>query len=333
MIPENDVIRFIEKYKARFEEIGLSFFEMTVGLAFRYFADNAVDMAVIETGLGGRLDSTNIIMPEVSVITNIGMDHMRLLGNSLQSIAKEKAGIIKKSVPVVIGETQPEVADIFTSRAGEMGVSIFFADRHWKIMETKDDPNKNHLEIFYQGKKVLQTGKFSLKGSFQKQNLITALETIRQLAFPKHKLTTGVVRHGIENIVKNTGFKGRWQILNQKPLIVCDSGHNREGISEAVKNLLDTPHKNLHMVIGMVNDKDVVSVLHLLPQEATYYFCRADIPRGLDAQLLAKQAGDLGLKGYPYRSVKEALDTAKQQAKEDDLIFVGGSTFVVAEIV
>lgn len=333
MIPEKYVVSFIESHKDQFGQIGLSFFEMTVGLAFSYFAEEAVDIAVIETGLGGRLDSTNVIMPEVSVITNIGMDHMRFLGNSLQSIAKEKAGIIKKSVPVVIGETQTEPAGIFISRAAEMGASIYFADQLWKIMEIKNDQNENHLEILHQDRKFLGTSDFSLKGSFQKQNLITALEAIRQLNFTKQMLTPAVIRQGIENVVKNTGFKGRWQVLNQKPLIVCDSGHNREGISEAVKNLLDTPHKNLHMVIGMVNDKDVPSILRLLPKEATYYFCRANIPRGLDAQLLSKQACEIGLNGTPYQNVKEALDTAKRRAKEDDLIFVGGSTFVVAEVV
>ena len=329
MVSRSYVVKFIEDYRHRFEDIGLSFFEMTVGMAFRFFADEKVDVAVIETGLGGRLDSTNVITPLVSVITNIGMDHMRFLGNSLQEIAAEKAGIIKPGVPVVIGETQEEIMDVFTGRAEAMVSGINFADRHWNI----EDAGPNGLNIFRDGIPYTRITPFPLSGSFQRKNLLTVMETLHQLRYVIPGLSPEVVSGGISHTVKNTGLKGRWQVLREKPLVICDSGHNREGIAEVVQNIRNTPHRKLHMVVGMVNDKDAGTILSMLPRDATYYFCKPDIPRGLEAAELAEKAQAAGLKGKAYESVKAALQAAISRSGDNDLVFVGGSTFVVAGVI
>lgn len=329
MVSQGYVVKFIEDHRDQFEDIGLSFFEMTVGMAFRFFADEQVDVAVIETGLGGRLDSTNVITPLVSVITNIGMDHMRFLGNSLQEIAAEKAGIIKPGIPVVIGETQEEIRDVFTGRAEAMSTGISFADRHWTI----EDAGSNSLKIFRDGIPYTPITPFPLTGSFQRKNLLTVMETLHQLRDVIPGISPEVVARGISRTVQNTGLRGRWQVLREKPLVICDSGHNREGIAEVVKNIRNTPHRKLHMVFGMVNDKDAGTILSMLPQEATYYFCKPDIPRGLEAAELAEKAEAAGLTGKAFDGVKEALQEAIRRSAENDLVFVGGSTFVVAGII
>jgi len=310
MIPEKSVITFVERYKAEFEKINLSFFEWTVGLAFTYFVEQEVDIAIIETGLGGRLDSTNIIVPEVAVITNIGIDHIQFLGNTLTTIAKEKAGIIKKNVPIVIGETQQETTTVFKEKAKEEQAAIYFADQE----QTKRYPT-------------------DLKGIYQLKNSKTVLSTIQRIQEKGWKISENNIKKGLLSVVKNTGLLGRWQVLQEIPLIICDTGHNEEGIKEIVQQIKTIPHHNLHIVFGVVNDKAIDGVLDLLPKSAQYYFCQANIPRALEAKELYRLANQKGLKGKSYKRVSEALSAAKNNALPDDFIFVGGSTFVVAEVV
>ncbi len=333
MIPETLVTNFIEKFRQDFEAIGLSFFEMTVGLAFDWFAQEAVDIAIIETGLGGRLDSTNVLTPLVSVITNIGMDHMRFLGDTLSAIAREKAGIIKPGIPVVIGESQDEVMEEFLEKATRQQAPISFADQNRKIEALAPSDGYNPIRILTNDQEFLNISQFPLFGSFQRRNLATALETISKLKNDIPEISNESIQRGVSNVIVNTGLKGRWQILQKNPLVIADSGHNREGIRQVVENINQTPHNKLHMVFGMVNDKDISTILKMLPASAEYYFCKADIPRGLDASELSAQAADFGLMGKPYESVNAAYEAAKNNSTANDLIFIGGSTFVVAEVV
>lgn len=328
MIPEDNVVGFVTSWKSELEAMDLSFFEMTVGMAFQHFAEEAVDIAIVEVGLGGRLDSTNVIIPKASVITNIGMDHMRFLGNSLPEIAAEKAGIIKPGVPVVIGETQPEVMEVFLKKAEEFNASITFADQN---LEVEEAAGKTELKVIGKGRETIELV-FPLRGSFQKQNLVTAIETLHYLNQSGFKIPTFAIRKGIRNIHQNTGFRGRWQVLGKRPLIIADSGHNREGILQVVENIENTDFQKLHFVLGVVNDKNLDQILTLLPKEATYYFCKADIPRGLDAKELSEIAGKFGLNGKSWPTVGEAFKAARQKASQADMIFIGGSTFVVAEV-
>lgn len=328
MIPEQKVVDFVAKWKSELEAIDLSFFEMTVGLAFQHFAEEKVDIAVIEVGLGGRLDSTNVITPEVSVVTNIGMDHMRFLGNTLPEIAAEKAGIIKPGIPVVIGETQLEVMEVFLKKAGESNAPLTFADQNLEVAEAAENST---LKVIRNGREELKLF-FPLQGSYQKKNLITVLEPLHILNQAGLRLDKVAIRNGIRNIHRNTGFRGRWQVLGENPLIIADSGHNREGILQVIENIEKTAHKNLHFVLGVVNDKSLDDILLLLPKQARYYFCKADIPRGLPAEELEKSATKSGLKGTVFPSVKLAFEAARQNAHTDDMIFIGGSTFVVAEV-
>ncbi len=333
MIPEEAVTSFIEDWKDDFEKIGLSFFEMTVGLAFDYFKNEKVDFAVIEVGLGGRLDSTNIINPLVSVITNIGLDHTQFLGDTLEKIAHEKAGIIKPSTPVVIGETQDKTEPVFRNIAKALNATITFADKIFRVSsETFLDEGNRKLEISKQGVSFLPIQNFPLNGTFQLKNVVTVVQTIQVLKEQGIKISDENLIKGIENVFKNTGLQGRWQILGNAPLVICDSGHNVDGIREVVKNLDNLKPKKLHFVLGMVNDKDIGGILGLLPKDATYYFCKANIPRGLDAAKLASQALAFGLRGMVFSSVKEAYQTALLGCKNDEMVFVGGSIFVVAEV-
>ena len=311
MIPEGEVIRFVEDYKDRFEAIEPSFFEWTVGLAFHYFSREKVDIAIIETGMGGRLDSTNVIRPEVSVITNIGHDHMAFLGDTLEKVAGEKAGIIKADTPVVIGQTQPDIAHVFEQVAGQNNTRIVFAD------QAKDLPSYST----------------DLRGNYQRHNIQTALMTIRELQAQGWKLEAKHIEAGLANVALNTGFLGRWQVLSQQPLTVADTAHNEEGLNEVLEQVKRTPHQNLHIVLGLVNDKNAENILKMFPKEAFYYFCQADIPRAMDRLQLQEIAAQSGLKGETYSSVANALQAAKEKAGKNDLIFVGGSTFVVAEVV
>jgi len=330
MITEQAVVDFISRWKDQFEGIGLSFFEMTVGMAFDYFVKENVDIAVIEVGMGGRLDSTNVITPLVSVITNIGFDHMKFLGNSLPEIAAEKAGIIKAGIPVVIGETQPETREVFKQRAESLHSPITFADQHWQV---SGEPGRM-VSITHDSGFSLDNVELPLNGSYQKKNLITVMETVRVINETSDvKMDKTAIEKGLSNVLINTNLQGRWQTIGNKPLTICDCGHNEDGIRQVLINIRQTPHKKLHFVFGMVNDKFRDPILEMLPKDAGYYFCKPDIPRGLDAEILAEDARKFGLSGEVYASVKQALDSARVAAAEDDLIFVGGSTFVVAEVV
>jgi dihydrofolate synthase/folylpolyglutamate synthase len=336
-ISQRYVTGFVSKHKNYFEELQPSFFEMTVGLAFEYFAAEQVDIAVIEVGLGGRLDSTNIITPEVSVITNISFDHVALLGNTLEKITGEKAGIIKPHVPVVIGETQKESAPVFTEKATAQQAPIIFADRVYKatLAQQKAEGQKAYLsmDIEKEGKIVYQNLQSELLGWYQLKNIPTVLAAVEVLNKKGFQLTETIVRKGIQQAITTTGLLGRWQILAQEPLIIADTGHNEAGIKEVLAQLKVTPHEHLHFVIGMVNDKDISSVLNLLPKDAIYYFCKANIPRALPAKELQREAQLKGLSGTAHDTVAAALQAAKNKATGGDLILIGGSTFTVAEVV
>ncbi len=333
LISEDSVIDFVENHIADFERIQPSFFEMTVALAFDHFAKNGVDIAIIEVGLGGRLDSTNVITPELSVITNIGYDHQQFLGETLPEIAGEKAGIIKPNVPAVIGEFQQEVAEVFEGKARQTNSRLRFANREWEIRKQvlEDDQLEMHLR-HYDGMELEVVSELS--GPHQAKNLITALEVARTLSDAGWNVTREHFKKGINSVVRQTGLRGRWQVLQRNPLVIADTAHNREGLEPNLKRLLSNRKpEQLHFVWGMVNDKDVSKTLEMLPREASYYFCKPDVPRGLDVQILVEMASDFGLKNDSYSSVPEALEAAKSQAQIDDIIYVGGSTFVVAEVV
>ncbi len=310
VISEAFVVEFINSNRSFFEANQLSFFEMTVGMAFDYFAKEAVDISIIEVGLGGRLDSTNIITPELSIITNIGLDHTQILGNSLPEIATEKAGIIKENVPVVIGETHPATQAIFKTKAAATNSDIYFADQ--LITKVVDS---------------------DLNGAYQVHNKKTVLQSLVVLKERGYHVSEACLEKGLGNVTANTGLQGRWQILGQKPKVVCDTAHNKEGLTYVVQQLEEEVYYALHIVFGAVNDKDLDSVMAVLPRKARYYFCKPNVPRGLEAEALKNIFIKNGFNGEAYNSVGEALNNAKSEAKVDDLIYVGGSTFVVAEII
>ena len=306
-VSRNFVVDFITKNKHFLETQQLSFFEMTVGLAFAYFAEQNVDIAIIEVGLGGRLDSTNIIHPEVAVITNIGYDHMQFLGDTLPEIAAEKAGIIKQNTPIIIGEKQDAVVDVFEQKATQMTAEIYFASD--KQYDYESD----------------------LLGSYQEKNMSTAIHAVK--ALKGYVISESHIINGLKNVVQNTNFKGRWQILQYKPLVICDTAHNKEGLSYVMNQLASLSFDKLHMVLGVVNDKKLDDILTLFPVKATYYFCKPNIPRGLNEVDLQSSAENFHLIGDAYGSVHEAYLKAISDAEIDDVVFVGGSTFVVAEVV
>lgn len=309
-IPEDFIVDFIQKHRTFFEQHQLSFFEMTVGLAFDYFAAEKVDVAIIETGLGGRLDSTNIITPLVSVITNIGFDHMQFLGDTLELIATEKAGIIKPNVPVVIGEYLAETKSVFLNKAAETESDIYFAS-DWVTDDFKSD----------------------LLGDYQKHNKKTVVQTIRVLKDLRlFNISEEHLAEGLMHVVSNTRLLGRWQQLQSEPTVIADTAHNSHGLKVVMDQLQRQRYEKLHIVLGVVNDKDLDDIVPLFPKNASYYFCRPDIPRGLDATLLAAAAGHHNLHGKIYPSVSAAYDAAREKAEKDDFIYIGGSTFVVAEI-
>ena len=332
-VPESKVADFVTKNKELLNNIKPSFFEMSVAMALKHFSDEEVDMAVIETGMGGRLDSTNIITPVLSVITNIGMDHSIYLGDSLEKIAQEKAGIIKPGIPVVVGETGKETEHVFIGKVRETGSEIVFADRNFSSeYSLMSLDGLQVMNIEKKGGEGYPELKIDLNGIYQRRNVITTLQVVEKLNEMELKIRRESLYKGMRQVRKNTGFRGRWEVLENNPLIVCDTGHNREGLILVMEQIRQTAWKNLHMVIGMVNDKDLADILPLFPVEANYYFCRPDIPRGLDSKLLKDEAAGYGLAGESYGTVKAALDAAKQQAGKHDMIFVGGSTFVVAEV-
>ena len=310
VVSKHFVSGFIKRNRLFFEENSLSFFEMTVGMAFEYFSKQQVDIAVIEVGMGGRLDSTNIITPEVSVITNIGLDHMQFLGNTLEAIAFEKGGIIKPNIPVVIGETQKETVHVFVELAKKNKSKIVFADQE-----------------------VTEVFASDLTGIYQSKNIVTVVQAVNELQQKGFNISHKNIKNGLLGVVKNTGLQGRWQTIHANPKVVCDTGHNREGLNYVMKQLSNEVFDALHIVFGVVNDKDLTSIIDLLPINATYYFCKPDLPRGLDANQLKKVLNGYGLKGEAYKSVNEAYKSALDSASITDFIFIGGSTFVVAEII
>jgi dihydrofolate synthase/folylpolyglutamate synthase len=338
MISEQRVIDFVADHQKDFEAISPSFFEMTVGLAFDIFAKEQVDIAVIEVGLGGRLDSTNIITPLLSIITNIGWDHMNILGDTLQLIAGEKAGIIKHDLPVIIGEYQPDIADVFLKKAAKEEADISFASDNFEVKgeRVKDKGVSELLDLEIKDNNTQLTThnlQLDLTGTYQLKNIKTVLSAVNELRKQGFLISDEHLQTALRQVKKLTGLHGRWEVLSTDPLTICDTGHNPEGITEVLKNIAATPYSYLHFVIGMVNDKDISKVLSLLPANATYYFCKPDIPRGLEAESLKQQAKGFNLHGEVYPNVKAAYQSAQKAAQKDDLVFVGGSTFVVAEVI
>lgn len=335
MIPEKEVISFVENSASIIKSVNPSFFEMSVAMAFEFYSRSKVDIAVIETGLGGRLDSTNIISPLVSIITNIGHDHMDLLGDTIEKIAKEKAGIIKKNVPVIIGETLPETKGVFSAAAHFLSSEIVFADELFECdLEEIDLPSgtrKYNILNRESGLEVL-TGEAGLGGDYQKKNL-PVVYCAAEILKSHFNITSQNLADGIKKVVGNTGLKGRWQILGNAPLIVCDTGHNKEGLKDVMNQISRIPKSGLHMVLGFVNDKDLTDVLPLFPADAKYYFSKASVPRALDENILKRKAMEYGLTGESYNEVIEAYNAARKNAGEKDMIFIGGSTFVVAEVI
>ncbi|WP_298525600.1 folylpolyglutamate synthase/dihydrofolate synthase family protein [uncultured Christiangramia sp.] len=309
VISEEEVVGFIEVNQNFLETNRLSFFEMTVGMAFDYFAKSEVDIAIIETGLGGRLDSTNIITPQLSVITNIGLDHTAFLGTDMPAIATEKAGIIKNSVPVVIGERHDQTMPVFTAKAAEVDSPLFFADE-FELAEVDSD----------------------LIGTYQEYNKKTVLASIEMLRKGGWKITSEAIIHGLNKVQSNTGLRGRWEILGNEPKIICDTAHNAEGLKLVLQQLLKENFTRLHIVLGVVNDKDLNSILPLFPKDADFYFAKPDVPRGMPAEFLQKESLKFGLNGNVYSSISEAYITARIRADTEDLIFIGGSNFTVAEV-
>lgn len=333
LIPKTDVVKFVENYKTIFEDIEPSFFEWTVGLAFHYFAEQEVDVAIIEVGLGGRLDSTNVIKPQCCLITNIGFDHVNLLGNTLPLIAAEKAGIIKEKIPVVISQTQLDVLSVFNTKAQSLKAPIIFADKQYKVLSHDFQDGLLCVELLEKITNNTQHYKLDLTGTYQLKNLQGVLSCINSLKQKGFLIEDENVLFALQHVKKLTGLMGRWQILSEKPLIIADTGHNEDGITEVVKNIERYSYKKLHMIIGVVNDKDVTSILKLLPKNATYYFCKANIPRALPEKELFDLAKQHDLKGKKFASVALALSEAKKVAKANDLIFIGGSTFTVADAI
>lgn len=325
------VVDFVNRIKPTIDEIKPSFFEVTVAMAFDYFASRQVDVAVIEVGLGGRLDSTNIITPELSIITNIGWDHTDLLGDSLQKIAYEKAGIIKLGIPVVVSEKQKEVEQIFIETSHQNNSTLYFAGDDYTV-EWKSHDEQQVLTAWKKKQIFFEGLSFPLQGFYQQKNVTGVLKAVEVLDTLGFSIRHQSLLDGLTNVIRNTGLKGRWQKLGDNPLMICDTGHNVDGMHELIRQIQVQKFDTLHMVIGMVKDKDISKVLALLPQHARYYFCQANIPRALDATLLAEQAKKVGLNGIVIRDVNDAIRKARSAASLNDFIFIGGSTFVVAEI-
>ncbi len=331
MISKNYIVDFVEKYKEEFEKIEPSFFEWTVGLAFDYFAKEEVDVAVIEVGLGGRLDSTNVITPKVSLITNISYDHMNLLGDTLEKIAAEKAGIIKARVPVVVSQYQSESGPLFNAVAKELKTAVQFADKNYKVIDHTLKDDYLNTNILNKVKNTSINLELDLTGTYQLKNVLGVLNTLDVIEKSGFIIEETDIKKGLKQVVKNTGLEGRWQTISEKPLMIADTGHNEDGIKNVIANLKTIEYSHLHFVFGTVNDKDVSKILELLPKEATYYFTKANIPRALDENELFEKAQKLKLKGKAFSSVKSAIEAAKKAVKKNDLILIGGSTFIVGD--
>ncbi len=335
-IPQKKVIQFVAEHKSLLEEIRPSFFEITVALAFQYFAEQKVEIAIIETGLGGRLDSTNIIQPLLSIITNISFDHQQFLGDTLPKIAAEKAGIIKQNTPVLIGEYQEEVAEVFQAKAAKEKAPLSFARDLLQVSFLNENLDYSHYKID-STKYYFHQIQVNIHGTYQVKNIQTTLAALQLLQlnyriFGNKNIESFIIK-GFQNLKKRTNYKGRWQIIAQNPTVLCDSAHNKGGLEIVLNAIQKLDFHQLHFVYGTVNDKDLTSVFPMFPKEATYYFAKANIPRGLDAKALKAKASKFALNGRAYSSVKNALRAAKRKASKNDLIFVGGSIFVVAEVI
>lgn len=332
MITESFVTDFTAQEKNLIESISPSFFEVTVAMAFAYFEAEKVDVAIVEVGLGGRKDSTNIIHPELSVITNISFDHTNLLGNTLFEIAGQKAGIIKPGVPAVIGERQEEIAQVFIDEAKETASELIFASTELHVQDTVREGRLLKTSVYQQDTCLFKDLILELSGFYQLKNVLTVIQSVLTLNQHGFDISDEAVYSGLAHTVQITGLQGRWQTLQENPLVICDTGHNIAGIQEVLENINATEYQNLHIVIGMLGDKDVTSVLEMLPVNAKYYFCQPDLERAMPAHQLAEEAAKFMLQGPVFETVTLALNTAKANAETDDLIFVGGSTFVVAEV-
>jgi dihydrofolate synthase/folylpolyglutamate synthase len=333
-IPEQKVVDFVEENKSLIEDMRPSFFEITSSMAFRFFADEEVDVAVIETGLGGRLDSTNIITPEISVITNIGFDHTEFLGDSLDRIAFEKAGIIKPGVPVVVGEKHEQTTDVFVAKARESGSPLFFAEECLKIVASENIAGKQQFTFASINGDLFPDNEFTasidLEGNYQSKNVVTAMTAIAVLQKQRSlHICDDAEQKGLANVAANTGFKGRWQILKHNPKIICDTGHNAHGLKYTMKQLKEQDYERLFFVLGVVADKDLDSIIPLLPADAYYFYTQASIPRAMNAKTLAQKCTAAGLNGEIVVNVNDALKKAIAKASTNDLIFIGGSTYVV----
>lgn len=333
MVSKSFVTKFVKEHQTLISAIEPSFFEVTVAMAFSYFEQEQVDIAIIEVGLGGRLDSTNIIQPELAVITNISLDHTNMLGNTFAEIAFEKAGIIKKNTPVIIGEHHPETDPVFIKKATEQNANLIFAQDDLIVTNIAKNVDNLKVDVIQKDQTLFKNLALDLTGGYQLKNTLTVIEASLQLRKLGYNLTDKSILDALKSVKKLTGLQGRWQTLHKKPLTICDTGHNKAGIAEVVENIKQTPYENLHMVIGMVKDKDINAVLALLPSQARYYFCQPQLERALPAAELKEQALQYQLQGEAFTSVADALQTAQNAANEKDLIFIGGSTFVVAEII
>ena len=332
MVPEQYITQFVAKHQVLIESINPSFFEVTVAMAFDHFAEEQVDVAVIETGLGGRLDSTNIITPVLSIITNIGYDHMNILGDTLEAIASEKAGIIKSGIPAVIGERNPVTAPVFRNKASLEQAPIHFAEDHYRVIENSPKGKELEVQVENSASQTRATYMLDLPGRYQLKNLVsvlTALDVLKENGFPvsgEHR------REGLSQVMKRTGLRGRWDQLRSSPTVIIDVAHNPDGIREVIHQLRETPHERLHWILGMVKDKAVDKVLELLPKDAAYYFTKAQLPRALDENELCRRAADFGLSGLPFPDVNRAYQHALKMAGEKDLVLVCGSVFIAAEL-
>ncbi|MCH4896764.1 bifunctional folylpolyglutamate synthase/dihydrofolate synthase [Marinilabiliaceae bacterium JC040] len=332
-IDQDFVVNFINSNKDYFSTLSPSFFEMTVAMAFEYFSKEDVDYAIIETGLGGRLDSTNIISPIASVITNISFDHTALLGNTKELIAIEKAGIIKKDTPVIIGEYDKETIDIFEKRAKEQVANLIVADKKYEIQNSRFNINHRIVDIIKDKDIRFKDLVSGLVGVYQEKNILTCIACIDYIKTLGVDISDENISEGLNKVVENTGIMGRWQILQDKPLVVCDTAHNEAGISYVLEQIKEIPYEKLHIVFGMVNDKSIDKVLSMMPKDAKYYFTKANIPRAQDEQTLKEMASEYGLKGNVYSNVEDAKIAALLQMGNNDLLYIGGSTFIVAEVV
>lgn len=332
MVSEQFVIDFTDKIKPVAEKTEPSFFELTVAMAFEYFAEQQVDIAIVETGLGGRLDSTNIVTPELSIISNIGMDHMNILGETLEKIAEEKAGIIKEKIPVIIGEIVPDTFPVFEKKAKEKNAPMIIASSERQVTDWRWEKNYLFVSVGDPHHASHKTYQLDLPGIYQAKNLLSVLEACNQLREKQWNITDNHIHEALKQVKKITGLHGRWEILHHSPFVVVDVAHNEDGIKQLVQQIELTEHRNLHIVMGVVRDKEIENVLHLLPKHATYYFTRAQIPRALTPEELQEQAARHGLKGNTYSTVNTALYAASLKAKAKDMIIICGSIFVAGEL-